>query len=153
MEKRLFRFCAYAVIVRKISWSWNDFFYLIRVQIRIPLLLWSLCWWENHSKQYFRHFKPESYIIFFAEIYTCLGWIGSISLDVKSWLIVAYQLHCNKNPIYVFLFWKLRGLSPNFHIHVSVSDLYIPRIWSAALTDTWMWKLGLGPRNSFSGNT
>jgi hypothetical protein len=25
-------------------------------------------------------------------------------------------------------FWELRGLSPNFHIHVSVSDLYIPRI-------------------------
>jgi hypothetical protein len=23
---------------------------------------------------------------------------------------------------------KLRGLIPNFHIHVSVSDLYIPRI-------------------------
>ncbi len=23
---------------------------------------------------------------------------------------------------------ELRGLSPNFHIHVSVSDLYIPRI-------------------------
>jgi len=34
-------------------------------------------------------------------------------------------LHCNENPIYVFL---LLGLSPNFHIHVSVSDLYIPRI-------------------------
>jgi hypothetical protein len=28
----------------------------------------------------------------------------------------------------IFLFWELRGLSPNFHIHVSVSDLYIPRI-------------------------
>jgi hypothetical protein len=26
------------------------------------------------------------------------------------------------------LFWELRGLSPNFHIHVSVSDLYISRI-------------------------
>ncbi len=38
------------------------------------------------------------------------------------------SLHCKKNPIYVFLFWKLRGLSPNFHIHVSVSDLNIPRI-------------------------
>jgi hypothetical protein len=37
-------------------------------------------------------------------------------------------LHCHKNPIYVFFFWELRGLSPNFHIHVSVSDLYIPRI-------------------------
>jgi hypothetical protein len=29
-------------------------------------------------------------------------------------------LHCNENPIYVFLFWKLRGLRPNFHIYVSV---------------------------------
>jgi len=28
----------------------------------------------------------------------------------------------------IFLFWEWRGLSPNFHIHVSVSDLYIPRI-------------------------
>ncbi len=36
--------------------------------------------------------------------------------------------HCKENPIYVFIFWELRGLSPNFHIHVSVSDLYIPRI-------------------------
>jgi hypothetical protein len=38
------------------------------------------------------------------------------------------QLHCNENPIYVFLFWELHGLSPNFHSHVSVSDLYISRI-------------------------
>jgi len=37
-------------------------------------------------------------------------------------------MHCNENPIYVFLFWKLRGLSPNFHIYVSLSDLYIPKI-------------------------
>jgi hypothetical protein len=35
--------------------------------------------------------------------------------------------HCNENPIYVILFWELRGLGPNFHIYVSVSD-YIPRI-------------------------
>jgi hypothetical protein len=37
-------------------------------------------------------------------------------------------LHCKENPIYRFLFWELRGLSPNFHIHLSVSNLYIPRI-------------------------
>ncbi len=37
-------------------------------------------------------------------------------------------MHCSENSIYVFLFWELCGLSPNFHIHVSVSDLYIPRI-------------------------
>ncbi len=35
-------------------------------------------------------------------------------------------LHCKENPSYVFLFWELCGLiSPNFHIIVSVSDLYI----------------------------
>ncbi len=42
--------------------------------------------------------------------------------------VTSSQLHCNKIPIYVFLFWELRGLSPNFYIHVFVSDLYIPRI-------------------------
>ncbi len=35
------------------------------------------------------------------------------------------RMHCNENPIYVFLFWELHGLTPNFRIHVSVSDLYI----------------------------
>jgi hypothetical protein len=53
-----------------------------------------------------------------------------------------------------------------FNIHVSVSDLYIPRIGPQiscsrmgpivriykSLTDTCMWKVGLWPRNSFSGN-
>jgi hypothetical protein len=33
------------------------------------------------------------------------------------------KAHCNKNFIYVFLFWELRGLNPNFYIHVSVSDI------------------------------
>jgi hypothetical protein len=36
--------------------------------------------------------------------------------------------HCNGNPIYVFLFWEMGGLSSDFHIHLSVSDLYRPRI-------------------------
>ncbi len=30
-----------------------------------------------------------------------------------------------KDPIYVLKEMKLRGLVPNFHIHVSVRDLYI----------------------------
>ncbi len=37
-------------------------------------------------------------------------------------------LHCNKNPINVFLEKELIGPSPCFHIPVSVSDFYIPRI-------------------------
>jgi hypothetical protein len=78
--------------------------------------------------------------------------------------------HCSGNSVFIFLFWEQRGLSPNFHIHVSVSDLYIPKIGPHisssrngssivgiqymynSLTDTWMWKLGLMPRYSFSGN-
>jgi hypothetical protein len=82
------------------------------------------------------------------------------------WFSATQEVHCNGNSVYIFLFWELRGLSPNFHIHVSVSDLYIPRIgphiFSSrkgrpivgiynSLTDTWMWKLGLKPRFSISG--
>jgi hypothetical protein len=37
-------------------------------------------------------------------------------------------MHCKENPIHVLQEKKLRGLSPNFHIHVSVTDLYIPTI-------------------------
>jgi hypothetical protein len=58
---------------------------------------------------------------------------------------------------------KLRGYSPNIYIHVSMSDLYIPLIsqpillqenrWTGGNMLTWMWKLGLRLRNSFSGNT
>jgi hypothetical protein len=33
------------------------------------------------------------------------------------------EVHRKENPIY-----ELRSISPNFHIHVSVSNLNIPRI-------------------------
>jgi hypothetical protein len=42
--------------------------------------------------------------------------------------VVLFEANCNGNPIYVFLFWEVLGLSPNIHIHVSVSDLYVTRI-------------------------
>ncbi len=47
------------------------------------------------------------------------------------------SIHCKENSIYVFLFWEWCDLSPDFHIHVSMSDLYIPRI---------------GPHNSLQQN-
>jgi hypothetical protein len=58
---------------------------------------------------------------------------------------------------------EYRGLSPNFHIHVSVCELCIPTMGLPflleeicrpilgiykSLPDTRMWKLGLRPRNS-----
>ncbi len=82
--------------------------------------------------------------------------------------VPALQRHTTENSKQVFLQKELRGLSPKFQIHVFVSNLYFP--WSVclfccrkiygpiqgkykSLADTWMWKLGLRPRNSFSGNT
>jgi hypothetical protein len=46
----------------------------------------------------------------------------------NGWSRLERHVHCNENPIYVFLLWELHGLSPNFHIPVSVSNLFIPRI-------------------------
>ncbi len=72
--------------------------------------------------------------------------------------------HSTKNLQQIFTEKELHGLSLNFHIHVSVSDLYIPTIglpillqenmWTDPVNvqiahDTWMWKVGLRPRNSF----
>jgi hypothetical protein len=36
------------------------------------------------------------------------------------------QRHNNENSKQIFPEKELRGASPNFHIHVSVSNLYIP---------------------------
>ncbi len=79
------------------------------------------------------------------------------------------SLHCKEILIYVFSEKKLRGLSPNFHTHVYVSNLFIPTIgplyFPAAEqadrsceymykspTETWMQELGLQACSSFSGN-
>jgi hypothetical protein len=43
-------------------------------------------------------------------------------------LLFRRLVHCTENQIYVFSEMKLRGLVTNSYIHVSVSDLYIPRI-------------------------
>ncbi len=66
-------------------------------------------------------FRPPGYRLLFN--WDCTKW--------KTWCmgpLFRSWLHCNENPLYIFLFWEWRGLSPNFNIHVSVSDLYSPRI-------------------------
>jgi hypothetical protein len=42
---------------------------------------------------------------------------------------------CKENPLYVFPEKKLLGISPNFHIDVSVSDLYTPTIGPPFFTE------------------
>jgi hypothetical protein len=85
-------------------------------------------------------------------------------------IFVALQRHNTENSRKIFPEKELRGLSPDFHIHMSVSELYITMIGLHILlqvhmwTDprnikfahrhmTRLWKLGLRPRNSFSRNT
>ncbi len=48
-------------------------------------------------------------------------------MDPEHCLSDQCALHGKEIWINVFPEKELRGLSPNFHIHVSVSDLYIPR--------------------------
>ncbi len=45
----------------------------------------------------------------------------------QRWLevLLPFSPHCNGNSVYIFISWELRGLSPSFHIHVSVRDLYV----------------------------
>jgi hypothetical protein len=77
----------------------------------IKNLVWLLKKWQNVSVQTVR--TTQTYII---DPYFILNKMKRV---VKT-------MHCNENPIYVFLFWELRGLNPNFHIHVSVSAYIFP---------------------------
>jgi hypothetical protein len=52
-----------------------------------------------------------------------LGAIHDRLLPIQA---VQGTVHCKEISISVFPEKELRGLSPNFHIYVSVSDLYIP---------------------------
>jgi hypothetical protein len=97
----------------------------------------------------------ENFLIFF---YSASAWNHSTALQKQN-TEISKQIFPEND---------YRGLSPNFHIHASVIDLYIPTIGLPILleeicrpilglykllTDTWMWKLGLRPRYSQKRNT
>jgi hypothetical protein len=78
------------------------------------------------------------------------------------------QRHNTENSKQLFSEKELRGLSPHFHLYVSLSDLYIPTIGQPILLQKNMWtnpgniyiahrrmnvEVGTGARNFFSGNT
>ncbi len=84
-------------------------------------------------------------------------------------IFLAYYLHTTTKTPFMYSFSGNCAASVpiSTHIHVSVSDLCIARtgphifcsrtgisiVWIyKSLTDTWICKLGLWPRNSFSGN-
>ncbi len=47
------------------------------------------------------------------------------------------QRQSAENLKQIFLEKEYRGLSPNFHIHVSVSELYIPTMGLPFLLEEW----------------
>jgi hypothetical protein len=49
------------------------------------------------------------------------------------------QRHITENSKKIFPEKELRGFSPNFHIHVSVSDLYFPMIGLPILLQENIW--------------
>jgi hypothetical protein len=52
----------------------------------------------------------------------------SALFQVSRHLFIALQRHNTDNSKQIFPEKELGGHSPNFHIHVSLSDLYIPTI-------------------------
>ncbi len=63
------------------------------------------------------------------------AWIKLLSISE----LEALHRHNTENSKHIFPEKELRGLSPNFHIHLSVSDLYIPRIGLPILLHENMW--------------
>jgi hypothetical protein len=62
------------------------------------------------------------------------------------------QRHNTENSKQIFPEKELRGLSPNFHIHVSVSDLYIPTIDLPILLQDRSWEYINRPQKHVCGN-
>jgi hypothetical protein len=61
------------------------------------------------------------------------------SLCVANSACLSLQRHYTENSQQIFPEKELRGLNPNFYIHVSVSDLYIPTIGLPILSQENMW--------------
>jgi hypothetical protein len=71
--------------------------------------------------------KVSSFLLFFHAIRS-IGLPIIWKWDAEVRVVCFYFLKIRtKNPIYLFSEKELRSLSPYSYIHISVSDLYIPR--------------------------
>ncbi len=168
----------YKFIVESKSEAWfSNFFFILCLGFLRTLLKGLSHWIRSGWKLVGRYLECQVFQIFGGQFYFFGFYFIFIYARIDRWTLTSHYdclhescKHCNENPIDVFPKKELRGLSPNFHIHVSVSDLQsiFPEsvhIFSCdrigrpivgiykSLTDIWMWKLGLRPRNFFTGNT
>ncbi len=72
-----------------------------------------------------------------------MGWGGggvkTFFRAIQKDIFHTLQRNNTENSKLIFPGKELRGLSPNFHIYVSVSDLYIPTIGLPILLQENMW--------------
>ncbi len=66
------------------------------------------------------YFQKEILNLFLGVTMSCFD----VGCDIIARVTNAVLGHSQQDPIHVLPEMKLRGLVPNFHIHVSVSDLY-----------------------------
>jgi hypothetical protein len=86
------------------------------------VLLFAICFWISYVRKLEEKLKIQRTYVHTFHIVQCTDCMVMLTNKSKT------KPHCTGNSVYIFLFWELRGLSPNFHIYVFVSDLYIPRI-------------------------
>ncbi len=67
-----------------------------------------------------------------------IGWVKRVR-GIFVYSVPALQRHNNEHSKQIFLQKELRDLSPNFHIHVFVSNFYIPVIDLSILLQENMW--------------
>jgi hypothetical protein len=77
--------------------------------------------WPIKLNQYFLYICALVVINIFALLIVTYSKKRKTAPDPTTVNTELQPLHCKENHIFLFLFWELRGLSPNFHIHVSVS--------------------------------
>ncbi len=106
----------------------------ISSNIRKPFLIYDFATAPLWISLYMR----KVFILFFISVYSYLLLLHCLlqaevvvkpeAISKPQYVHLLHPLHCKQDPIHVFPVMKLRGLLPNFHVHVSVSDLCIPTI-------------------------
>ena len=107
-------------LCRAIFFRWRRFA-LVSIKLIRPLVFTFLddkCFWHKGSV----HHRKLVFIQNSAKpVLVCMT-------KTKILLRNGYHLHCNENPMYVFLFWKWRGISPSFCFPCFCERFIIPRI-------------------------
>ncbi len=96
---------------------------------RRPVIKTQIRWYFYLASSLFPQLNILGYL---RHVHQCQFTMESLSRELRKILkwpkFQNRSLHCEEGPIYVFPEMKLRGFVPNFRIHVSVSNLYIPTI-------------------------